>query len=81
MKSKEEFLAWLRSLPADTKFCEGMRIETCPIAKFTGQQACTEDLHMPEWATTFMEHFDGRTDEHPMPRFSLKHAIQIAEAL
>ena len=76
-KTLAEFKDWLRSLPPDTKFCESLRICSCPIAKFTGVE--TWLLDAPKWAERFMARFDrgsngGRND-------TVERAIEIADSL
>lgn len=75
-KTLDEFKAWLKSLPPETKFCESLRISSCPIAKFTGVQ--TWALDAPVWADRFMKRFDsgskGGND-------TVERAIEIADAL
>lgn len=76
-KTLDEFKAWLKSLPPETKFCESLRIFSCPIAKFTGID--TWLLDAPAWAEKFMRCFDigsngGRND-------TVERAIAIADTL
>lgn len=74
MKTKKEFREWLRSLPPGTEFCIGLRIDTCPIAMFTGQQARADEANAP-WANEFMNKFDANQSS------TLADAIRIADGL
>lgn len=74
-KTKEEFLAWLQSLPPETKFCTTMRTIECPIAQFTGVFAAPEDTNFPTWVHKFIERYDANQST------SLSDAIQIAATL
>ena len=69
------FLEWLESLPADTTFCDGLRSQTCPLAKFLGRIATYGDESFPEWAFTFMTRYDYETST------SLQDALAIARSL
>lgn len=75
-KTLDEFREWLRSLPPDTKFCESLRICSCPIARFTGVE--TYLLDAPDWAKRFMDRFDRESD---LANDTVGRAIYIADAL
>lgn len=75
MKTKVEFLAWLKSLPEDTKFCDKLRINTCPIAKFTGEPAYSRSLGNPAWVNEFISRYDSKSGR------DLGLAVTIAEEL
>lgn len=61
-KTEEEFKAWLRSLPPETRFCERWRVESCPIARFTGIETW-KLIDVPDWAESFMAEYDKRAGE------------------
>jgi hypothetical protein len=71
----KDFLEWLESLPADTTFCDGLRSQTCPVARFLDRIATYGDESLPEWAVTFMTRYDYETST------SLQDALTIAKAL
>lgn len=75
MKTKDEFKQWLKALPAQTEFCDGLRIHSCPIAKFTGEMAEKGAPRNPDWANQFMSRYDAIFGH------SLAEAIRIAETL
>ena len=75
-KTLDEFKAWLKSLPPETKFCESLRICSCPIAKFTGVD--TWLLDAPNWAERFMDRFDRGSN---FSNDTVERAIEIAETL
>lgn len=56
-KTEEEFKAWLRSLPPETTFCHPLRVDCCPIARFTGVGTWLL-TDIPEWAQRFMDRYD-----------------------
>lgn len=76
--TKEDFLAWLRAQPADTKFCDSelKRCETCPLAKFTGRIANYVVYEPGTWQREFMYAYDSILGEP-----TLADAIRIAESL
>jgi hypothetical protein len=58
-KSEDEFKAWLRSLPPETKFCQTGRCASCPIAQFTGIETWMfRSSSIPQWADRFMDRYD-----------------------
>jgi hypothetical protein len=75
-KTLGEFKAWLKSLPPGTKFCESLRICSCPIAKFTGVETWLLDI--PRWAERFMDRFDRESN---MRNDTVERAIEIADTL
>jgi len=75
-KTLDEFREWLRSLPPDTRFCESLRVNSCPIAKFTGVE--TWLLQSPDWASRFMDKFDRGSDYR---NDTVERAIEIADGL
>ena len=71
------FLKWLHSLPPKHKFCHELRINSCPIAQFTGQNAYKDSPeHRHSWRNDFMHRYDAATNNS-----SLKTAIRIAEEM
>ena len=71
----KDFLVWLESLPADTKFCDSFRTATCPIAQFLGRPAVWGDTSLPKWALSFMMSYDSGIST------SLEDALAIAKTL
>jgi hypothetical protein len=56
--TKEPFIAWLESLPAEAKF--GRSTRECPLAQFSGCQVGWRSYdhgHLPVWAVRFVDVF------------------------
>jgi hypothetical protein len=73
--TQKAFLDWLESLATETRFCAGLRTQTCPVAMFLGRPAFPSDETLPKWALAFMTQYDK--DEST----SLADALAIARNL
>jgi hypothetical protein len=64
------FKAWLESLPPETTFCDELRINSCPIAKYTNRKSYEVETS-GGWVEYFIKRYDSKQSK------SLQDALEI----